>query len=164
MKRTVFLFLSFVQLLILLSACTSIDCPVQNTVRTLYVLKNPDATADTLTDTLTVVSRRSDGTDTVLLNRAIALSSLSLPIGYTTPEDTLYFQFSHGTYQALDTLWLKKENIPHFESVDCSAAFFHDITAVRSTHHAIDSICINNPSVTYDPTVVNLHIHFKNRR
>jgi len=63
----------------------------------------------------------------------------------------------------LDTVWLKKEDIPHFESVDCSAHFFHQLTAVRSTHDGIDSLVLDNPSVTYDTGVTNIKIFFKNR-
>ena len=146
-----------------LCACSSIDCPLQNTVRTLYVLKKPNAEPDTLKDTLSIYTLRADGTDTLLLNAGIKLSTLSLPIGYANPEDTLVFYFRNDTFLALDTVWLRKDNYPHFESVDCNASFFHDITAVRSTHNAIDSIVINNPSVTYDPETEHFHLYLKSR-
>ena len=50
-----------------LLACTSIDCPVQNTVRTVYAFRNVEGTADTLKDTMMVVSARINRTDTTLL-------------------------------------------------------------------------------------------------
>ena len=146
-----------------LCACSSIDCPVQNTVRTLYVLKKPNAEPDTLKDTLYIATFRADGADTILLNAAINMSTLSLPIGYDNPEDTLLFLIFNDPFWAVDTVWLKKDNYPHFESVDCSASFFHNITAVRSTHHAIDTIVINNPSVTYDPETEHFHLYLKSR-
>ena len=148
---------------VVLSACSSIDCPVQNLVRTYYQLKTTGAAADTLTDTLTITSRRADGSDTILLNRAVLLSSFALPMGYSNPEDTLYFRISNGTYVAVDTICIKKDNYPHFESVDCSASFFHQITAVRTTHHAIDSISINNTSVNYDTSPEHFHLYLKKR-
>ena len=144
-------------------ACSSIDCPVQNTVRTLYVLKKQNAEPDTLKDTLYIFTLRADGTDTLLLNAAIRQTTLSLPISYANPEDTLLFYFRNGPFQALDTVWLRKDDYPHFESVECSTSFFHNITAVRSTHTAIDSIVINNPSVTYDPETEHLHLYLKSR-
>jgi hypothetical protein len=52
---------------------------------------------------------------------------------------------------------LKKEDYPHFESVDCNAAFFHEITDVRHTRHYIDSLVLLNRSVNYDQT----NIHFR---
>lgn len=160
MKQSLFVLMAFV---LALCACSSIDCPVQNTVRTLYVLKKQNAEPDTLKDTLYIFTTRANGSDTLLLNAAINLSTLSLPIGYSNPEDTLIFYFRNDPFQVLDTVWLKKDNFPHFESVDCSASFFHNITAVRSTHNAIDSIVINNPSVTYDPETEHFHLYLKSR-
>ena len=58
-----------------------------------------------------------------------------------------------------DTVWIRKENYPHFESVDCSASFFHTITAVRTTHRFIDTLVVNNPSVTYDSSQAHFHLH-----
>ena len=144
-------------------SCTSIDCPVQTAVRTYYALQKSDQTTDTLKDILYVVSRVLEGKDTLLLNQAITLTTFSLPIGYANPEDTLCFRFRNGSYAATDTVWIKKENIPHFESVDCSATFFHRLTAVRCTHHAIDSIIINSPTVDYDPQTIHFYLYLKSR-
>lgn len=160
MKQCLFVLIAFT---LTICACSSINCPVQNTVRTLYVLKKQNVEPDTLKDTLFIFTSLADGTDTLLLNAAINLSTLSLPIGYSNPEDTLIFYFRNDTFQALDTIWLKKDNYPHFESVECSASFFHNITGVRSTHNAIDSIVINNPSVTYDPETEHFHLYLKSR-
>jgi len=83
-------------------------------------------------------------------------------VSHTLPEDVLCILIADTTGQYwLDTMRIKKENIPHFESVDCSASFFHNITAVRSTHNAIDSITINNPSVTYDSETEHFHLYLK---
>lgn len=144
-------------------ACSSIDCPVQNTVATQYAIMGADGKATTLADTLYVWSRRADGRDT-LLNRLTGTESFSLPIGYANPEDTLIFYITDSYHQqTLDTVFLKKENIPHFESVDCAAHFFHRLTAVRSTHYGIDSITIANPHVNYDQSYTHLNIFLKKR-
>ena len=154
--------LLFVMAIVLaVGSCTSIDCPVQNTVRTYYALQKPNEKTDTLKDTLNIRSARVNGTDTLLLNSCYGKTIFSLPIGSANPEDTLYFRFSNHPFLAVDTVWIKKENIPHFESVDCSASFFHNITAVRSTHHAIDSININTPLVDYDPKTVHFHLYLQ---
>ena len=135
-----------------LCACSSIDCPVQNTVYTVY------ENLDTLRDTMFVYSYRRDGADTLLFNAGIGLTSFSLPIGYSNPEDTLFFiLMSRPDYIAADTVLIKKENIPHFESVDCSASFFHRLRAVRS-------IAIHKDFVDYDATTAHFYISFKNRR
>ena len=147
----------------LLLACSSIDCPVQNTVATNYAILGADGEAATLADTLYIWTCRADGQDT-LLNRLTGTNSFSLPVSYTHPEDTLIFYITDSYHQqTLDTVFLKKEDIPHFESVDCAAHFFHRLTAVRSTHDGIDSITIVNPHVNYDQSKAHLNIYFKKR-
>ena len=146
---------------LLLFSCTTIDCPVQNTVYTVYNLKTANGKADTLRDTMFVYTYRSDRKDTTIFNAGIDLSSFTLPISYSNPEDTLFFLLRNEILLSLDTVWIKKENYPHFESVDCSAAFFHKITDVRSTHNGIDSITINKRDVTYDAKTEHFHIYFK---
>lgn len=143
-------------------ACTSIDCPVQHSVMAHYAVMTSDLTAaDTLRDTLSVTTKKMDRKDTLLLNQAIGVTSFSVNVSYTNPEDTLFFQFKNYPYMAVDTVWMKKENTPHFESVDCSASYFHSITAIRTTHHAIDTVTINNPSIDYDPQRVHFHLRLK---
>ena len=148
-----------------MAACTSIDCPVENTVYTVYHLKKADGTADTLRyDTLWVWSTRADGTDTLLINRLCGPSAtkFNLPISYTQPEDVICTALRDTMDNIwLDTIRVQKQNCPHFESVDCQAAFFHVITAVSSTHHIIDTVVINNPQVTYDASTEHFHIYIK---
>lgn len=147
------------------TACSSIDCSVSSRVYTRYTLLKPTGVADTLRDTLWVHTVRRDGRDTLVLNAAIGLTKLELPISYSNPEDTLFFNM-HGMdgYSATDTVWLKKENYPHFESVDCNVTFFHTVTDVRCTHNALDSISINYPEVNYDTKTEHFYIYFKDRR
>ena len=155
------LLLSFPSLI----SCSSIDCPVQNRVYTTYGLLKADGTTDTLkVDTLSIATKRADDTDTLLLNRAVGITNFELNISYTQPEDVFYFTLLDtlgNTYR--DTICVQKENYPHFESVDCQAAYFHHLTDVRSTHHAIDSIVINYPTVNYDETHEHFHVYFKAR-
>ena len=151
-------------LLLFITACTSIDCPFEHDVLTKYNLYTSAEKTDTLRDSLTIASHRANRTDTLLLNSAIDKTSFQIPVGYANPEDTLFFIFRNYPYQSTDTVFVKKENIPHFESVDCNAHFFHEITAIRSTHHAIDTIIISNPSVTYDPNTEHFKLYIKNRR
>lgn len=57
----------------------------------------------------------------------------------------------------------QKGNYPHFESVDCGAAYFHKITEVKTTHNYIDSIVINNKEVNYDASKAHFYIYFGTR-
>ncbi len=156
--------IAVVMMTLLVVACATIDCPVQNTVYTIYHLKKAGGSADTLkTDTLTIVTRRADDTLTQLNQlHGVTAFSFKLPISYTQPEDVLYFELKDkdgGIW--LDTIRIKKDNEPHFESVDCQLAYFHTITEVSTTHHAIDSIVVNNPYVNYDAKKEHFHLYFK---
>lgn len=156
MRRWLFLILAGC-----LAACSSIDCPVQTKVETHYYIYDKEGNALKLTDTMTVASRRSDGTDTILYNLGIDISDFSLPVSYSHPEDILVFTFSNvnnDSLHAVDTVWIKKDDIPHFESVDCSAMFFHRLTSIRHTRNYIDSLVITNPSVTYDQTTEHIRL------
>lgn len=157
-RRIVYLLLAMMMV-----ACSSVDCPVDSTVATLYQIRNSDGTELKLVDTLTVSSTRADGKDTIIYNKGIAVSSFNLPISYSHPEDVMVFQFNIANTDSLvkDTVWVKKEDHPHFESVDCNTTYFHTLTDVKCTRHYLDSIVLNNPSVTYDSQTVHFYLYPK---
>ena len=123
-----------------------------------------------------VWTQRNDGTDTVISRQiqgnlelncffGSSASSFNLPISYTQPEDVLYVLVRNAVGKNyIDTIRIKKEDIPHFESVDCQAAYFHTITDASVTHHIIDSIVINNPHVNYDQNTTHFKLYLKARR
>ena len=151
--------------LLLLMACSSIECPIQTEMAVRYAFYDADDQPYTLPDTLFVWTQRSDGTDTLLFNRGVNQTGLRLPISYQHPEDMMVFGIVDTLkVVTLDTVWIQKEDIPHFESVDCAAHFFHTLTGVRSTHYSIDTIKIINTSVNYDTSGEHLHIYFKAHR
>ena len=163
MKRSCFVILSF---FIFIVACTSIDCPVKNMVCTNYALMKADGTTDTLgTDTIWIWTIRADGKDTLLNCLYGDITSFSLPISHTQPEDILvmFLADTTETYY-LDTIRIKKENIPRFESVDCQATYFHEITNVSTTHRAIDSISIHHSYVNYDTENDHFYLYLKAER
>ena len=151
---------------IMAASCSSIDCPMNSLVYTQYQLMNAaTGDVDTLADTLTISTTRTDGNDSVLINRNVKTTEFSLPISYAQPQDIFYFETIDTVLKAttLDTVTVTKENHPHFESVDCSPAYFHTITAVSTTHNAIDSVVIKNPDVNYDTSKKHFYIYFKHR-
>ena len=157
----------------LISSCSTIDCPVQNSVLVQYEIRDKAGEALSITDSLSVVSTRVDGKNvlldittlqdgnTIVLNKLVGRSAFSLPISYSHPEDSLYFCFKDSVKLVVDTVWIKKDDIPHFESVDCAAAFFHELTDVRYTHNAIDSLVLVNRSVTYDVQTIHFYLYPK---
>lgn len=148
-----------------LSACSSIDCPLNNRTYASFKLAG-DVTK--LVDTLTVSTPRNIDNpeeDTVLINRLVDTDSLSLPMSYQRTEDIYIFTFvqKDTELKTIDTLWVNKENEPHFESVDCNPVMFHTIKDVRFTQRAIDSIKVNYNKVTYNDAKAHFLIYLKNR-
>ena len=146
--------------LVFIVSCSTIDCPVDNLVETRYRFLNTAGDSLVLMDTLSITSMRADGEE-VLLNRKVGMATIQVPISYSHPEDILMFNVYNNEYSIVDTVWVKKDDIPHFESVDCNASFFHTITGVRYTTNFIDSIVINDPSVDYDKTTIHFYIYPK---
>ena len=153
--RKMFLFV----VVVWLTACSTIDCPVENTVSVQYEIRDKAGKELAITDSLSIVSTRQDG-DYVVLNRLSDKSLFSIPISYAYPEDVLYFCFKNLDNDSIvvDTVCIEKDDFPHFESVDCNASFFHEITNVQYTRHYIDSLVLLNKSVTYDQTTVHFRL------
>ena len=153
MRKLLFFFL----IAAVFGACSSVDCPLNNTVYTNYVLRGP---VDTLQDTLTISTTTSDGSDSVIINKQVNTDSFSLPMSYFRDEDIFVMQ----TNTLFDTITVQKTNTPHFESVDCGVNYFHTITGIRYTRHALDSVVIHNNSVNYDVSQKHFYIYFKEYR
>ncbi|MGN0220829.1 MAG: DUF6452 family protein [Prevotella sp.] len=145
----------------LLPSCSSIDCPVQNTVTCSYLVCNAEGVAAELQDTLNVFTPRRDGTDTLLLNRSVKTKSFSIPMSFSLAEDTIVLQLKGADYAVEDTVFVEKTNEPRFESVDCQAVFFHTITRARAKGTLLEDVIINKASVDYDASTPHLHLLFK---
>ena len=131
MRRTIV----FLVILVSLSACSSIDCPLNSAVYSRYELRGE---VTTLIDTLTVIALRDTKGDTILLNKEKQASAFEIPMSHTMPTDILVFSLTDSNSVVRnDTICIDKTNIPHFESVECSPAYFHKITDVRWTKHTI---------------------------
>ena len=157
--RTVTMAVVVTIVMVSIGACSSIDCPVQNTVSTQYAFPTAAGERDTLADTLTVSTIRQNGTDSILLNRSVMTTDFSLPVSYTANADTLQFLLADTTgHTTADTVVVMKTNTPHFESVDCNISFFHEITGVTFTRHFIDTIIVRNKTVNYDTSTLHFNI------
>ena len=149
--------LLWVCLVLIVASCSSVDCPLNNTVYANYVLRGP---VTTMPNTLTILTHRQDGTDSILINQQVNTDSFTLPVSYAQTEDVLVFHTGHLT----DTVVIEKTNEPHFESVDCGLNYFHTLTGVRYTRHALDSIVINHNQVNYDASQKHFFVYFKEYR
>ena len=141
--------------------CTTLDCPLNNTVYTKYKLQGD---VKKLTGSLTISTTKVDGEDSILINKDVDVDSFSLPMSYRQDKDSLFFEVTTQDERVFkDTVTVFKENYSHFESVDCSPSFFHTITDVKTTHNIIDSIVINNKEVNYNASKAHFYIYFGNR-
>ena len=91
----------------LMAACSTLDCPLNNTVYTKYRLAG---NITTLTDTLTISTNRIEGTDSVLINKDVNVDSFILPMstGVKTTHnsiDSIVINCKEVTYD---------ETKPHF--------------------------------------------------
>jgi len=151
--------LVFSLILVVLTSCSSIDCPVNNTPYCNYVLRGE---ITTLTDTLFITTSGWAGEAIPVFDKKVNVDEFHLPMSYANEADTLFFHLTKANSATrTDTVTVTKTNQPHFESVDCPPCYFHTITGVKYTHHSIDSIIISKPKVDYDTTVENLLIYFK---
>lgn len=157
----------FLTILLGATACTNLDCPLDNVVVMTCGLYHT-GTSDTLmlSDTLTVSTGGMK--DTVLLNRATGISDFELQLRQASECDTLQFRFANTSGQsATDTIFLTHINTPHFESVDCPASMFHTLQSVSWTSHSlddmpltIDSVAIVRNTVNYED-IENLRIYLR---
>lgn len=131
---------------LLLVACESADCTLQNTVAFNTGFYAGNEAIKLSGDTLTVTAI---GTDSVLLNRGLNVHKMSLPMSYANPVDTFVLHLYGTDYDLRDTLWAEKTNYPHFESPDCPAYIFHHITNVGCTNTFIDSVELVFPRVDF---------------
>lgn len=143
----------------LIVSCSSIECPVNNMVVTVYEFCDTDGDQVALVDTLTVSTKLRNGMDSVILNKAVGVVEFRLPISQDHPVDELYFNFFGEGYNETDTVWIEKEDIPHFESLECKATFFHQLKKIRHTKNCIDSLVIKKAFVDYDDKTPHISIY-----
>lgn len=149
-KTLAFFFTAF-----LTAACANIECPLDNVVAMQVGFYNSlDGNKMSVTYELNVYSSPKDS---LLLNQAQNVNSFLVPLRHGVETDTLVLHFSDATHAAADTLLVSKVDIPHFESVDCPTAFFHQLMGVAWTSHplaelplTIDSVVVVSPKVDYE--------------
>lgn len=162
LKQKIFLALPGVVLLTATAlSCESVECPLNNTVYStyrFYAIQDGKETSITVLDTLTV---RANGTDSILINRLNNGSEVKLPVSYSAPVDTLIFHFIDQDQNAReDTIWIEKDNYPHYESPACPVSMFHHVKSVKYTQVLIDSVTIANPNINYNASE-NFKIYFR---
>lgn len=143
-----------------ITGCSSIDCNIEGRVQCHYTIQDQDGNGSALNYPISVsLHRTAVGSDTVYINQMSSVSSFDLPMSYgaDTDEIALTLHLTDST-SITDVIWVTKTNIPQFESVDCAPRYNHQLQSTRSTHNFIDTVLINNPKVSNDASVSNIHI------
>lgn len=145
----------------MLTACDSVDCTLNNIVACNYAFYNHEGKAVELTGVLTVSAM---GTDSVLFNQGRNISTLSLPMSYWAQADTLVFDLEGEDYSISQSFVVHKTNTEHFESPDCPINMFHEITNVDLLRHGvIDSVVVVKNSVNFDTNEnIRIYLHTDN--
>lgn len=124
--------------------CTDANRPMMNAGFFTYVKDTlPDGyVRDSLVgiafDTLTVTAF---GTDSVIINKDIHVSAVSLPLRYA--EETTIFVL-HYSEDYKDTVTLSHHNTPYFMNMDCGYQMKQELTGCTHTKHLLDSIVIKD--------------------
>lgn len=166
-RHAILTIVSSILLLPLLLACENITCPLNNTVAGVYGFYASARSGDgpfvaggaiKISDTLTITAL---GADTVIANKVVNRSKVSLPVSFYGEIDSLRFTFTaeDGT-TGRDTIWIHKENFGHLDDPSCPLHMWHNITYVRSTHYLIDTVLVNHAEINYDG-LENLQIYFR---
>ena len=156
-KIPVFLAAACSAIALTVASCSNINCQLNNVVYTTFTFcheEDSKATEIAIGDTLTVTAL---GTDSVLLNRAYGQSRMELPMSNAGATDVIVMSFSNA---GTDTIWIDHTNYPYYETPECGAAIFHNITGIRATNNTIERVEIVKNSVNYDG-LENVKIFFK---
>lgn len=135
--------------------------PGYKTVYTYRKLGNATVTREEQDTTLIALGYTESATqqrnDTILLNRMIGASSLSIPMSYFGDTDTLVFKY--GKISLADTIKVEHTSYAHVELPECGTYRFHTLKSVHATDAAIDHIEISNAKVEYEGKE-NIRIYF----
>ena len=112
-------------------------------------------------DTLASLTVTAIDTDSVIINNQTNVMDISLPLRYTSNYTVLVFNYNDEENSTLnDTVYLKQNNTPFFESMKCGYTMTQVLTGVEYTKHMIDSIYILNPNANVNGTE-NLKIFYR---
>ena len=107
---------------------------------TLYRMPAPSETIlqnDTL-DSLTVTAL---GTDSIIINNQKKVHTLSLPLRFTSDSTVFIFYYAYREDPTLcDTVYIKQDNTPYFESMDCGYSMKQSILGLGHSEVELDSI------------------------
>jgi hypothetical protein len=146
-----------------LHSCSEVDnCSIEGRPMINCTLYTTEPGSDTaIKDTLESLTVTAVGSDSIILNRASSVSSMSLPLRYTNDTTALVLHYDYDNDPSdCDTLYIFHSNTPYFESLDCGYSVKQAITNVKHTTVQIDSIRIKDVNTNTNGTE-NLKIYYR---
>lgn len=113
--------------------------------------------SSTLIDAGYTESVESVRIDTILLNRKVNATKISVPMSYYKSVDTLVFHY--GKILLPDSVFLFHSGYTHVETPECGSYRFHNLSEIRTTDRCIDHATIVNSTVNYEGST-NINIYF----
>lgn len=159
MMRKPLFYILFV--LLLFSACEpDTECRQEETVslKVVFLCDSLDAEGEKVTfTTIDSLTLQGVGSDSVLLNNAKNVQSLSLPLR----KDTVLTSFALTINEKKDTLTIRHTNNQQFISLACGCFIYHTIEEAVHTSAVIDSLEILNTAVeNYQQDNLRLYLSF----
>lgn len=137
----------------LASCADDVDCSGVTRPMAKVRLCKADGSLDTIPNlTVTVL-----GSDSVLVNRDMNVTYLSLPLSYQKEESHWVL---HYTEELSDTIHLTHTNTPYFLSPDCGYQMKQEIKSASCSQHLAVQTEIKNAQILNDDAE-NLWIYFK---
>ena len=144
---------AFIALLTSLSSCSMQPCYEETdpAVNTMLLVSGTGETATA--DSLRVYSHTA--TDTLKFVNERAISYFSMPLDPASDESVFIITLNGVT----DTAFIRYDRRPHLVSPECGYTLVSDITGLKTTHNIIDTLIIDNRSVTLNGEK-NLHLFY----
>ena len=142
------LWLCVAALLTLIACDNGYDCSLNNIAYNSIGLYRSNGNGDRykLPEPLTV-SLTVNGRDSIVVNHIQDTDNLMLPLSYANSCDTVILHFGDI---ATDTMYIAKENIPYYISMECGTVMYHRLTGAEHTKNFIDSAAIVNNYINFD--------------
>jgi len=151
--------LYFVAILsLLLIACDTVDCTLNNAVYCYLSFYNNSGEKVAISDTLSISAY---GTKKSIYNRGVKKSDVAIPMSYYNAEDTLTFAVTSNESTMEAEIVIGKTNTQFFESPDCPVNMFHNITsAYVFSGQFIDSVVVVKPTVNFQQDEnIRIYLH-----
>ena len=142
-----------VQMMGIYSSCSDSDCSMmgRSMIYCNFYTINPD-TRNVQRDTLGWLTVTALGSDSVIVNNEKNVSSVMLPLRYTSDTTALVFHYDEENPRLCDTMIIVQTNIPYFESLECGYSMRQAMNSVTHTKHQMDSVYMRNKEANLNGT------------